>query len=269
MFLSITSKKLLVISCVLFISLFCSTSFAKQYSFIVQPIYAPEKMVTLYKPLVQYLKEETGHSFSVVTSRSFISYWEKMKKGQYDLILDAAHFTDYRINRLNYSVLVKVPSTESYSLVTNSSTKISDTKNLIGKKLVTLPSPSLSGVHLARMFPNPAQQPDIKGANSAESALKALQKGQYFAALIPTSLLAKAENINTVNTSIAMPRMAISASPKINKDVQEKIRAALIRASTTAKGKKMLSALQIPAFAATDAKTYQGYGKLLAGVWGY
>lgn len=269
MFSSTPSKKLLVITSIMFSVLFSSPSFAKEYSFIVQPIHSPAKMKQIYKPLVEYLNKETGHTFNVVTSGSFISYWEKMRKGQYDLILDAAHFTDYRIKRLHYSVLAKIPSTESFSIITNSATKVTDPKKLIGKKLVTLPSPSLSGVHLAKMFPNPTQQPDIKGTNSAESALMAVQKGKYYAALIPTSLVAKAENINTVNTTMAIPHMAISASPKIDKAVQQKIKDALINASSTSNGKLMLSALQIPTFAATNAKTYQGYEKLLAGVWGY
>jgi len=269
MFLSKPSKSLLAIASVMLSSLFFSTSYAKEYSFIVQPIHAPEKMIELYQPLVQYLNTETGHTFNIVTSKSFISYWAKMKKGQYDLILDAAHFTDYRIKRMDYSVLAKIPSTESFSLITSGSAKVTDYNKLIGKKLITLPSPSLSSVHLEKLFPNPARQPNVINTNSAKSALKAVQNGQSFAALVPTSLLANAENINTVNTTMAMPRMAISASPKIDKAMQEKIRSALIRASSTPEGKAMLSTLNISAFDATNAKTYQGYEKLLAGVWGY
>ena len=263
------NKKLFIIASLIFGSLISSNSFAMQYNFIVQPVHSPEKMKQIYQPLVNYLNKETGHTFNVVTSPSFISYWAKMKKGQFDLILDAAHFTDYRIKRMNYSVLAKIPNTESFSIITNGSEKITDYKKLVGKKLITLPTPSLSSMRLAQMFPNPARQPNISSTNSAEVAIKSVQQGTYFAALVPTSMLNEVKDINTVNTSIATPRMAISASPKIDKNLQNKIRVALIKASTTTSGKAMLSAINVPSFKATNAKTYQGYEKLLASVWDY
>lgn len=276
MFLSLRSgkqiyfnKKLLIIVSLILSPLFISNSFAMQYNFVVQPVHSPEKMKAIYQPFVDYLNTETGHTFNIITSSSFISYWEKMRKGKFDLILDAAHFTDYRIKRMNYTVLAKLPSTESFSIITNKNEKISDYKKLIGKKLITLPSPSLSAVHLANMFPNPARQPNITNTNSVESAIKAVQKGQYFAALVPTSMLAKTKNINTVNTTIATPRMAISASPKITKNLQEKIKLALLKASSTPSGKSMLNAIHAPEFKEANAATYKGYEKLLAGVWGY
>ena len=258
-------KKLLIIAGLMF----CSNSFAAQYNFIVQPIHSPAKMKEIYQPMADYLNKETGHTFNIVTAKSFISYWAKMKKGQYDLILDAAHFTDYRIKRMNYTILAKMPKTQSFSLITHENERLADYKKLIGKKLITLPSPSLGSMHLAKMFPNPAQQPNITNTNSAETAIKEVQQGKYYAALVPTSMLSNIRNINTVNTSDMTPRMAVSASPKINKEVQNKIRIALIKASTTSNGKTMLNAIKISAFKATNAKTYQGYEKLLASVWGY
>ena len=83
-----------------------------------------------------------------------------------------------------------------------------------------MPSPSLSSVHLAQMFPNPARQPYVTNTNSAEMAIKAVQEGKYYAALVPTSLLSHIKDINTVNTTKENPRMAISASPKIDKELQ-------------------------------------------------
>lgn len=262
-------KKILIVTSLVLSSFMCSNSFAAQYNFIVQPTYAPSKMKQIYEPLVNYLSKETGHTFKVVAAKSFISYWEKMRKGEFDLILDAAHFTDYRIKRMNYTVLAKIPETESFSIITNEIEPVTDYKKLIGKKLITLPSPSLSSVHLAQMFPNPSRQPDITNTNSSASAIKAVQEGKYYAAIVPTSMLSDVKNVRTVNTTKAAPRMAISASPKISKKLQKKIRFALIKASTTTNGKSMLDAIKVSAFKATNAKTYRGYEKLLASVWGY
>lgn len=263
------NKKPLIIASLMFGSLICSNSFATQYNFVVQPTHSPAKIKEIYQPMADYLNKETGHTFNIVTAKSFISYWVKMKKGQYDLILDAAHFTDYRVKRMNYTILAKIPKTQSFSIITSENEHLTDYKKLIGKKMITLPSLSLSSMHLAKMFPNPAQQPNITNTNSAETAIKAVQRGKYYAAIVPTSMLSNVKNINTVNTSEMTPRMAVSASPKIDKEVQNKISAALIKASTTSDGKTMLNAIKISAFKATNAKTYQGYEKLLASVWGY
>lgn len=84
------------------LTLFLNTKcFAIEYNFIVQPIFKPGKTMQIYGPLVQYLNKETGHTFKIITAKSFLSYWEIMKRGEYDLILDAAHFTDYRIKTCN------------------------------------------------------------------------------------------------------------------------------------------------------------------------
>lgn len=263
------NKKILIAASFILSSLMCSNSFAMQYNFIVQPTHNPEKIKQLYQPLVNYLNKETGHTFNVVTSSSYISYWAKMKKGQFDLILDAAHFTDYRIKRMNYTVLAKIPSTVSFSIITNENSIVTDYKKLVGKKLITLPSPSLSSMQLAQLFPNPARQPNVTNTNSAEEAIKSVQIGKYYAALVPTSMLRGVTNVNTVNTSVETPQMAISASPRISKELQNKIKSALIKASSTPNGQSMLSAIHVPAFKDANAKTYQGYEKLLASVWGY
>jgi ABC-type phosphate/phosphonate transport system substrate-binding protein len=255
-----------------FIVLVMSFSFqvsAKEYSFVVQPIYKPDKIKAIYQPFVEYLKKETGATFNVIAEKSFLTYWIKMKKGKYDLIMDAAHFTDYRITHMDYQVLVKMPDTVTFSLITNSKEFIFDEKELVGKKLITFPPPSLGSTRLVKMFPNPLRQPRITSTNSAIQAIKAVQRGEYFAALVPTPMLNQFKNVNTVSTTQPVPHMAISASGSIDKELQSKIRVALLKASGSEQGRKMLNGLNITSFKTTTAKAYRGYEKLLAGVWGY
>ena len=259
------NKKLLIIAGLMF----CSNSFATQYNFVVQPIYSPAKMKAIYQPMANYLNKETGHTFNIVTAKSFISYWAKMKKGQYDLILDAAHFTDYRIKNMHYTVLAKIPDTVSFSLISHDEELVLNYNELIGKEVVTLPPPSLGSVRLAQMFPNPMRQPLISSSDSALDAIKNVKNRKYFAALIPTPLLNQHNDVNIIDTTLSVPHMAISASPKINKSLQNKIRHVLINATKSKEGRAMLKLLNLPAFQATSAKVYRGYEQLLSGVWGY
>lgn len=273
MLLSHFSHKLayqsVIIAGLVFTLLISSNSFAKEYHFIVQPIFKASKTMQVYRPLVQYLSKETGHTFKIITAKSFLSYWEIMKRGEYDLILDAAHFTDYRIKNMQYTVLAKIPDTVSFSLVSHEEEIILDYDELIGKEVVTLPPPSLGSVRLAQMFPNPMRQPVILSSESATEAINSVKNGKYFAALIPTPLLNQHRNLNTIGTTRAVPHMAISASPKIEKSVQHKIREALVNAVNSSDGRAMLKLLNLPSFQATSARTYRGHEQLLSGVWGY
>lgn len=262
-------KQRTLIALITFTLFFTTNCFAKQYNFIVQPIFKPEKIRQIYQPLVTYLNQETGHTFNLITSKSFLSYWAKMKKGNYDLILDAAHFTDYRIKKMHYTVLVKIPETVSYSLITNENEFVLDNNEFIGKHLVTLPPPSLGSVRLAKMFPNQMRQPIISSNNSALDAILKVKSGKYFAALVPTPLLSQHNDVNTIATTIPVPHMAISASPKMDKTLQSKVQQALINASKNAKGKIMLKKLNISAFLYTNKSVYDGYEKLLSEIWGY
>lgn len=249
--------------------LLASTCFAKEYRFVVQPIFKANKTTQIYRPLVQYLNKETGHTFKMVTAKSFLSYWEAMKRGDYDLILDAAHFTSYRIKNMHYTILAKIPDTVSFSLISHEEELVLDYNELIGKEVVTLPPPSLGSVRLAQMFPNPMRQPHILSSESAIDAINNVKQRKYFAALVPTPLLNQHNDLNLIGSTRPVPHMAISASPKIGKPLQIKIRNALIKATATNKGRAMLKQINIPAFHATSATKYRGFEKLLTGVWGY
>ena len=258
-----TLKNLIFVT---FIIGFSSQSFAEEYSFIVQPIMTPEKTKKIYKPLAEYLSKQTGHNIKIVTERNFLTYWYKMKKGKYDLILDAAHFTDFRIDHLNYSVLAKIPNTVSFSLITNSKNMVFDQSELIGKTLATLPPPTIGAANLHKIFPSATRQPVIITTKSVEEAIKAVQSGKYYSALVPTPLINNVKGLHVVTTTEPIPHMAVSSSDKINTELQTKIKNALVNAKNTPSGKLLLKNLGISAFNPTTADTYKGYKEYLAGM---
>lgn len=249
--------------------MFCSNSFAAQYNFVVQPIHSPAKMKEIYQPMADYLNKRTGHTFNIVTVKSFVSYWAKMNKGQYDLVLDAAHFADYRVKNHDYTVLAKINDTVSYSLVTNEDINYFDADELIGQRIATLASPSIGGVRLLNMYPNISRQPVVIGTNNFQETLKKLKSNKVSAALVPTSLISGDSSVNTIMVTDPIPHMAISASNRVDKITKDKIRSALLSVNNSADGKKLLARLKIAGFEKASNKTYAGYGLLLKDVWGY
>lgn len=243
---------------------------AAQYEIAVQPVLPPDQVRQSYQPLALYLSNETGHEFRIKAYRDFLTYWIKMKKGKdIDFILDAAHFTDFRVRRNDYIPLAKLPDTVSFTVITSEDSFVFDMEELISMKIATMPSPSMGAVRLNHMFPNPVRLPFFVKADNSIDAVNMVLDGSVDAAIIPSPLVGNYSNINTVTTTEPTPHMAMSASPEIPEDVREKVRQALLSASETDAGKAMLEAMNLEAFEPADASTYEGYADLLDGMFGY
>ena len=262
----IPTKYIAALSCLFLSSGYLQHANAEQITFVVQPIMQPQQTQKTYQPLVDYLKKETGLNIKLVSEKNFLTYWFKMKKGKYDLVLDAAHFTDFRVKKLSYTVLAKIPDTVTYSLFTHKDNLVFEAEELVAKRLTTLPPPSMGATSLLRLFNNPTRQPIISSVKSAHEAIKAVQTGKSFAASVPTPLLNNVKDINVITTTEPLPHMAFSASPKLDKTKHALIKAALIKASQTQTGQQVLQHLNITSFSDSNNKAYHGYVDYLHGM---
>lgn len=243
---------------------------AQDYTLSIQPVLSKGKLITTYQPLADYLTDQTGHKITIKAYRDYLTYWQKMKtRNNFDIVLDAAHFTDYRIQHYDYTALAKAPGTVSYSLVTHTDVLVSKPEELILKKVATIPSPGLGGVRLYEIYNNPSRLPIEVTVNNSQEAIEAIANGNVDAAIIPTSLVSRYEFLNTVMTTEPVPQIAISSSPTVPMDVAKSIQKALTNANANAKGKLMLDKIDLPEFVSTDSKEYSGYSKLLKNVPGY
>ena len=244
---------------------------AAEYSLTIQPILSMNETQKAYQPLANYLSKETGHSIKLVTHRNFTFYWNKMRKKRrgFDFVLDAAHFTDYRIKKQGYQVLAKLPDTVSFSIVTHEDNFILDVDELTSKRIATMPSPSLGAMRLEELFPNPMQIPIYVYQQNTKRAVESVLSGKVAAAIIPTRMAAQYDGLNLVETTDPVPHMAVSSSPDVPPEVVKKAREALLKADTTEEGKKMLARIKADKFAATNNATYDGYTDLLKEVFGY
>lgn len=247
-----------------------ATAWADNFNLVVQPILSEQEIVQAYTPLTEYLSKQTGHNIRLVTAQNFFTYWEIMKRDDvYDLILDAAHLTDFRIQRMDYVPLAKLPDVVSFSLVTSGDNLVFEPSDLIGKRVASLGSPSLAAVSLSQLFDNPMRLPIIVEVNNSQTAIDKLLAGEVSAAIIPTPLVQTQSNLNTVTSIQQVPHMALSAKPSVPLEVQESIRKALTSATETADGQRMLNKLNFERFVVAEPSTYDGYAELLQGVWGY
>lgn len=254
----------------LLLSVTSGTVSAANYFLSVQPVLPPDQIQKNYQPLVNYLSNKTGHIITVKSYRNFLTYWARMQKAtDMDFILDAAHFTDYRIKRKNYRVLAKFPDSVSFTVVTGEENFVFDMEELISKRIATMASPGMGAVRLNSMFPNPVRLPFYIETSNAVEAVNKVLDGSVDAAIIPSPLVGNYDNLNSIASTEPVPHMALSASSEVPAEVAMAVKQALLDAPKTPEGRKMLEQMNIEYFEDADADLYAGYADLLDGIFGY
>lgn len=256
--------------CALIAVLFSARSYAIDLQLSIQPILPKAEIIKAYQPLAEYLSSKIGHTVKIRAYSNFLTYWTQMRQNKgFDLVLDAAHFTDYRASKNHFDVLAKIPATVSFSVVTHEDNLVFDTEELVAKKIASLVSPSIGALRMLELFHDPMRQPQIVYANDSTQAAQMVLDKSVYAAIIPTALVAQYEGLNTVVTTESLPHMGFSASSQVSQSIKSRIQNALVSASETEEGKAMLAQLNFPAFEKANSGIYSGYNKLLKNVLGY
>lgn len=244
---------------------------AAEYSFVVEPVYGPQKAAEVYKPLVDYLAKATGEKFTLVTPKNYHFYWRDLRENQkFDFALDEAHLADYRIARFQFVPLVHTAERQSYTLVTNVDLQDKGLEGLIGRKIVCMGAPSLGYSLLLGFYPNPIQQPDIESsAASWRDAVEAVFAGEAAAAMVPTWLKDQYPNLTPVKTSVEFAGAAISAAPGVPEATRTKVTEALLKLDQDPALSNLLLELGISKFVAASPADYKGAEAMLKDFYGY
>jgi hypothetical protein len=220
-------------------------------------------------PLLRQLEEATGRRFVLSIAPNFLAHWEIVRRNAgYDLVLDEAHFTDYRVQKFGFHVVAKIPGVSSYSLATVRGAHLRSPLELAGKKVASFGPPGIGATRLSAMFPNPARHPAIIEVASGAEGLGLLKRGQVVAVMLPTTELAEEAGRNEVSViSTAEPtlNMALSVSPRIDATMRQKIAAALLHARVS----DDLRHAGVDGFEPATAGQYTGQARMLRDVWGY
>jgi len=240
----------------------------------VSPLLGEAETRRQFEPLCTYLARATHLPCRVATRPNFLGYWETMRRGNdYNLILDDAHFTDYRAQKMNYAVLAKIPDTVTYSLVVMRRSRVSNPLRLIGRKIATHGIPSMGAAQLNSLFPQPSKQPIPVEVEDAAQALAQLRDGNVTAAILPTPLIRKAMlgglELNVLLSTVPIPHMGLSGAPELGSELQTTIREAVLRAHKDPGGRRMLAQIGIPRFDAASSTIYRGQARILQSYWGY
>lgn len=239
------------------------TAAAADIDMAIQPVRSEKETREIYKPLADYLAKVTGQNVVIHTSRDFSEYWVTQKvNNPFEIIIDNAFFSDFRIEREGWVSLAKLPGLISYSLLATAENPFFEPSDLVGKKISSLIPPAPSGIFLGQMFRNPLRQPAIVPTTTAKDALQLLLDGKVDATIISAPManeaMASGADLLVVKTSVQIPDSALSVSSSIDEATREKIATALLEADQNKLGQAALKSLDISNFEPADPSLYSG-----------
>ena len=151
-----------VASLVLSLSILLPSIATAELTFTAPPRETPAAGEKVYGPLVKHLSALLNEKVTYKHPRSWRNYKKEMQKGSYDIVFDGPHFAAWRLNKQSAQPVVKLPGSLSFVLVARKEANVSDKKDLIGKKVCSLPSPNLGAMTVYSMYPNQMSQPVFK-----------------------------------------------------------------------------------------------------------
>lgn len=247
------------------------SALAAEYKFLVEPSYNVQRSTEVYQPLVAYLSKATGHKITLVTSRNYHFFWRDVRQNApVDFMFSEAHFTDFRAKRFGFEPIARTVENASYTLLGSDQLKTTTLNGLIGKGIVSMPSPSMGFAMLLQFFPDPIRQPNLMStAQSWRDGVEIVFAGEADAAIVPTWLKDQYPNLIPISTSPEFPGAAVSAAPGVPPEAKQAIKDALLKLHEDQGAYEVLSELGVTQFVTTTAADYDGQEKVLEGFFGY
>lgn len=236
---------------------------------LVNPVYPPDQARLVYQPLINYLNESTGLDIRLSVDRNFHRYWLNARRNEAPhLILEDAHLAAWRMANFDYRPLVATDSPITFSLLTTGALADDSLDDFVGRRISSLPSPSLGYLMLADWFENPLQQPIILStATSWLDAVEMVFSAEADATIAPNNLVARYPNLYPVATSPELPGLTLSASPNLPQDISETLIDAMTALHDDETYHAALFELDIDRFVRADPQDYEGLEEWLSTIF--
>lgn len=244
---------------------------AASFRIAVEPSYPTEQAQDVYRPLLAYLAEKTGHQFELVVARNYHFHWHDLRQNTpVDFAFEEAHFVDYRITHQQFTPLARTAETTSYALLAQPDFEAEGLKGLIGRPVACMPAPSLGFALLAELYDNPVAQPDIRSeAPSWQSGVEMVFSGEADGAMVPAHLADLYPNLVILSRSRSFPGRAVTAAPSVDPAVRQAVADALLTLHENPDAYAALAELGVTRFEVTKPADFAGSEDMLRGFFGY
>ncbi len=250
--------------CVLFILSYQTQS--QTINLTVEAIYPPQQAEFVYQPLADWLAQKTGFAVEINSADNYYFYWRDAKAQNPDFTLDAPHVAAYRIIEKNYQPILRVAADQRYYLVTNQDLDLTQDigKQLVGKRVITFPSPNIGSLLYDQWFTDLFLQPKkVVTALSWKDVINQVFSGEAEAAIIPEYLYQLYPNLLVLKESKPFPGQIFLASPTVSSNIKTSVIKALNEINDSDEAYQILTELNAEQLVPVDVKDYQGLEDLL------
>jgi len=220
------------------------------------PVLSTHKLISRFKPLVDYLSKTLGQPIRMETARNYAAFLRRTRQQRYDILFTAPHFY-YLANRENgYQSIVRVGAPKLKAiLVATRASQITQLTQLKGKKIATPDPLSLCTALIRNLLRSAGLDPDIDvtlvSTPSHNAALLTAFNGTTEAAslMIPPYQRATEDIRNamlTLGVTKGVTNMPIAVSASLSQDKIDKIAKSLLSLHKTKEGQALLKHLSWP-----------------------
>jgi ABC-type phosphate/phosphonate transport system substrate-binding protein len=234
----------------------------------------PEAM-RIYRPIAEYLTHVIGKKIVFHYPKDWLTYQKEMQQGSYDLVFDGPHLNSWRISNLQHHALVKLADEYAFVVVVRKEDKITNLKQLAGLRICGMTPPDFGTLAVLGQFDNPARQPIIVNTLGSTKVYEgvAIEK-QCNAGILPAASVKKfnesANLLRAIYMTLPVPNQAFSAGPRISRDDQARIAAALVSPEASQVVSRLIAANGADKGLAFASKNdYTGLDVYLKDSWGY
>ena len=243
--------------------------------FSAPPQETEAEALRIYRPIAEYLSRIIGKKIVFHYPKDWLIYQKEMQHASYDLVFDGPHFNSWRIFNLQHSTLVKLVDEYAFVVVVRKGDRITNLKQLAGQKICGVAPPDFGTLAVLGQFDNPARQPAIINTLGSTKVYESVViEKQCAAGILPAANLKKfhdSENLlRVIHMTEPVPNQAFSAGPRISRDDQARIAAALVSPEASRVVSRLMAAYGADkGLAYASKKDYAGLDVYLKDSWGY
>jgi len=252
-----------------------ATPSSQTYVLTSPPRETPEAGEQFYGPIAAYLSEVTGKRVVYRHPGTWGLYRTEMLNGNFDIIFDGGHFSDYRARKLGYHIVAKMPKLQEFVIIVQKDDKASSIDELAGHTFCAPPPPNQGALIALSRFSNPTRQPIVVPITGDfwKGVYDSVVEGRCRGGVLVMGNLQKYNTSGAVRVlykTAPQPNQAWSVGPRVSPEDRAKIAAALISPQASAPTERLRERFNVgPSFVEANNAEYVGLGDVLRSEFGF
>jgi phosphonate transport system substrate-binding protein len=251
-----------------------SNQSAKSLDVGVVPYLSARVLIGIYEPMRLYLEHALGKPVRIYTAPGFRQFYLNAKRGDYDLVISAAHFARILQKDEQFKPLLRYSAGGRSLIMTAHDSHVKSAQDLRGKIIAVPDKLSLAAIVSMTLLHENNLQPDIDytlmEVPSFASAILSVQKGEAFAAISAQGALAQMprelrESVIPVIDSGEFLSHVFLTHPRLDKNYTDRLTHELLKfGNDTKEGKQFLTSIGFGTIIPATAKDMSSLDRYVA-----